>query len=195
MTTLERAQEIPVVEARPEVAGVSQILDTFIVFNAEDIIDKFGKGGSADKPIFVDYKKANDVIYMNIREKNRGAAGGGAFLKIHAKMNDVIRWRESTLSRNAEYFALLYKYEHHSGDKLVDQVGFDRLDGLTVPLPDPNNPTQPKTQKISDYYWEAKVRREGTENYYFRFMLLTRNLEKVGFYYWDPTITTEKKKP
>lgn len=162
----------------------SLFLNTLIIFDTTTILENI-KGGTENRPAFIPYEKANSYIHMMVRS-DRGVNPGAA-LKIKATQGDTIRWRETTLTRGAEHFAVLYQYVYHSGSR--DALGpptVRLLKDVKVPLPDKSGKIG--FQTINDYFWEAVAENKGNVTYFFRFKILGRNADTLGFYYWDPTV-------
>lgn len=55
---------------------------------------------------------------------------------------------------------------------------------LTVPAPDPANPTQPGSQTADDHYWHCTQLATGVEACELNFMLINKNCEPLGYFSW-----------
>ncbi|MHC8298369.1 AidA/PixA family protein [Pseudomonas sp. ZS1P83] len=55
---------------------------------------------------------------------------------------------------------------------------------LTVPAPDPANPTQPGSHTADDHYWHCKQLSAGVEACVLNFMLINKNCEPLGYFSW-----------
>jgi hypothetical protein len=56
--------------------------------------------------------------------------------------------------------------------------------GLTVPAPDPINPTQPASHLADDHYWECSQLTPGVAACELSFMLVNQQCEAVGYFSW-----------
>jgi hypothetical protein len=56
--------------------------------------------------------------------------------------------------------------------------------GLTVPAPDPANPTQPGKHQADDHYWECSQLTPGMAACELRFMLVNQSCEVMGYFSW-----------
>lgn len=57
-------------------------------------------------------------------------------------------------------------------------------DNLTVPAPDPENPTKPGTHQADDHYWACTRLAAGVEACELSFMLIDKNCEALGYFSW-----------
>ena len=59
---------------------------------------------------------------------------------------------------------------------------------VKTPLPNPADPTKPTSQTIQSYFWNTTVLSPGDVTYHFNFMILDRDGNVQGYYWWDPFI-------
>jgi hypothetical protein len=55
---------------------------------------------------------------------------------------------------------------------------------LTVPVPDPETPTEPGNHQADDHYWKCTRRSSGVETCELNFMLIDKNCEALGYFSW-----------
>lgn len=55
---------------------------------------------------------------------------------------------------------------------------------LTVPAPDPANPTQPGSHTADDHYWHCTQLSAGVETCVLNFMLINKSCEALGYFSW-----------
>jgi hypothetical protein len=167
---------------------MSQFIDVLIAFDAVSIAKRYPNASrNPDAPTRVD----GSLIYMTTRH-DRIVGTSGAELNFRANPKDIIRWRETTLSLNSEYSALLYKYVSNS--PLLDDVRIRTGKG-TYPIPKKGAVGRPEfeTQVYRDHYWEADVSDTGQVVYSFYFQVLDVDRNVVGYFQWDPYITIEER--
>jgi hypothetical protein len=160
-----------------------EVIDILVVVDAETIMAKYDPG-SVDAPTSV----SGGLIYMVVNASDAVSGQAGAELKIKAQTEDIIRWRETTLSLNGENAAILYKFvPSDPKQKLIREPRPDLVE-LKTPLPNEDAPTKPDTQTIKDYFWQTTVERAGDLTYHFYFMIVHRDGTIKGYYKWDPYI-------
>ncbi|AUA15443.1 MULTISPECIES: inclusion body family protein [Streptomyces] len=167
---------------------MSEFINVLIAFDASSIAERYPDASKdPESPTQVD----QSLIYMTTRQ-DHVIGTSGAELNFRANPRDIIRWRETTLSLNSEYSALLYRYVSY--DPLISKPRVVISDG-TYPLPKEGATDQPDfgTQDYEDHYWEADVNKVGQVTYHFYFQLLDSGQELVGYFQWDPFITIEKR--
>lgn len=163
-------------------------VNVLISIDAETILSKFGKNSNSDEPQYI--SNADDYITMLVRQKNVIEKQKASELHVKLPLQKSVRWRGTTLTMNSEYTCLLYKHEMFgTNNEIISDPQPYLVQGLQVPLPNKKDPLNPTTQKINSYFWGAVAEKEGSQNYYFRFMILNRTGEKQGYYKWDPKIT------
>lgn len=165
-------------------ADTETIIDVLTAIDADTIISTYGTNTDSKNPVQVTGK---DLIFMLTRQKNALAGEGGSELHIQGETMDVIRWRATSMSMNAAYSVILYEFEAVAGGNLFSPP--QPLEAqVTDPLPDPANPTVPKTQQIQSYFWTTTLLKAGDATYHFKFILLDRTGAVQGYYWWDPYI-------
>lgn len=160
----------------------SKIIDVLIVLDAETIVARYGLSTDPQNPLQV--TDAN-LIYMITNQANAVSGNAGNELNLAARTMDVIRWRETTLSLNADYQGILYKFVATAGDDLISPP-VPLLAKVNTPLPNPADPTHPNTQLIEDYFWSSTVLQPGDVTYHFSFMVVDRDSNVLGYFWWDP---------
>lgn len=162
---------------------VNQIIDVMVVFDAETIVKKVSPG-TEQSPAYCPH----DLIHMVTNSGNVISGNAGAELNIAAQVGDGIRWRKTTLSFNTNYRVILYKFVATGGQDLISPPQ-PILVNVKVPLPDPADPTNPSTQVIKQDFWQCISFMEGRVMYHFYFMIMDRDQNVLGYYWWDPYIT------
>jgi nematocidal protein AidA len=159
------------------------IIDILIAIDAETIIASY-PSGTAATPTSID----TPLIYMMVAQDDAVFGEGSKELKIRAKTLDVIRWRETTLALNGNYYGILYKFFALKGGELLSPPE-PLMAAVQTPLPDPDDPLHPKIQTVNSYFWSTTVLMAGSTTYAFNFMVLDRSNNVLGYYFWDPFIT------
>lgn len=155
-------------------------IDIQITFDAETILQQYGTNTDPNNPVAV----SASYIFMVVAAPDAVSGNGGGELNVKAETDDTIRWRETT--PGIDYAAILYAFPTQTNLISTPQP---LLSTVTVPLPNPNNPTQPNKQTIQDYFWNCVVLSPGTVTYHFNFMIVDRSGNTKGYYWWDPFIT------
>jgi hypothetical protein len=164
-------------------------LNVLISFDAETIVEQYPNASrNPDAPTYVD----QSLIYMTTRHDHI-VGTSGAELNLRAEPRDSVMWRETTLSLNSEYKALLYRYvSSDSRHELIRTPWIEVADGI-YPMPKEGSEGTPEfvTQSYKDHYWRTSVKSVGKVTYHFYFQILDRHRKLQGYYQWDPFITIE----
>ena len=173
--------------AEVEACPMQSIIDIIIVFDAKNILnlDYIEVPGTAEDPALI--TDPDHLIYM-ISHKDDAIEDslGGDELEINAKVNDIIRWRGTTISSGTDYSVILYEYESDQTDLLEPPNPI--LSKPIVPLAKLEDLENPDTQEINDFFWETTTLKEGEETYHFKFIIFDKDEQKLGYYQWDPSI-------
>lgn len=163
-----------------------QIIDVLIAIDAETIISQLGTNTDPNNPAQV---TDATLIYMVTKQADAMSGNAGNELNIKAETEDVIRWRETSLSLNSDYVGILYGFQQTGGGDQLISPPTPLQATVTTPLPNPADPLHPTTQQIENYFWETTVLNPGTVTYHFKFMIIDRHSKVLGYYWWDPFIT------
>lgn len=162
--------------------SIPSIIDILIVIDAEGLVGAYPPG-TPTQPTMVD----KPLIYMMVRQENADFGNGSDELKVVAQTEDVIRWRETSLSLNGDYSAVLYDFFALRGDDLISKPE-PLIATVKVPLPNPAAPLSPGYQTTSNYFWTSTVLSPGETTYAFRFAVMDRQGAIQGYFAWDPFI-------
>ncbi|MGP5309960.1 inclusion body family protein [Vreelandella alkaliphila] len=166
-------------------ADTEKIIDVLIAIDAESVIQKYGTNTDSDNPQQI--ATSENFIYMIVRSDEAVSGNGGAELTIAAQTLDVIRWRETSLTLNGTYSTILYEFDSTNSDGLITPPQPIIVE-VNTPLPVASDPLHPSTQTINDYFWNCTVTRAGNVTYHFKFMIVDRDNNVQGYYWWDPFI-------
>jgi nematocidal protein AidA len=161
-----------------------EIIDVLIVIDAETTLSTYGPNGDSKNPTQI---TNSNLIYMITKQAEVVSGNAGNELNISAETLDVIRWRETTLSLNADYDAILYSFVAAAGGTLISTPE-PLLVTVSTPLPNPADPLHPTTQTVQSYFWSCTVLNQGDVTYNFKFMIVDRHGAVQGYYSWDPFI-------
>jgi hypothetical protein len=160
---------------------MSNTFDIQVTFDAETILQKYGTNTDPNNPVQVDAS----YVYMVVAAPAALSGNGGGELRLVAQTDDTIRWRESTPGVDLQ--TILYAFSPLNNGIISNPQLF--LSNVTVPVPNPNNPLEPTTQTIQDYFWNSLAQAPGQVTYHFNFMIVDRHGNTQGYYAWDPFIT------
>lgn len=165
---------------------MAKIINVSISIDSDNILQNFGKNTDPNNPKFLG-NDASKYIFMITEQDNVVTGQAGHELKIKGVPGDVIRWRETTLSMDANTDVLLYRFVTTQGTGLFSTPVPRQVDTI-IALPEENNPLKPITEQITTYYWTSDLQHVGDVTYHFCFMILNAAGQIQGYYSWDPYI-------
>lgn len=163
---------------------MSRITDVLVSIDTEAILKQYGKNNSQGNPPNIDAR----YVYMTVTQGQAISGQAGGELNIAAAVGDVIRWRETSLSLSFEQSCIFYKFIGNQGGDLISPPALREAE-VVVPVPNPQDPSKYKTQKVSNFYWTCDTLKVGHVTYHFQFMVVDRSGTLCGCYQWDPFIT------
>lgn len=163
---------------------MSEITDVLVSIDTKTIVDKYGKNNNLNNPPVIDFNH----VFMIVTQRNAISGQAGGELNIAATVGDVIRWREASLSLGFEQTCIFYKFVGNQGNDLISLPTPLQAE-VTIPVPNPSDPTKPNKQPVVNYFWNSTMLKTGKVTYHFQFMVLDRSGSLCGCYQWDPFIT------
>ncbi|MFP3244346.1 MAG: inclusion body family protein [Paraburkholderia sp.] len=163
---------------------MSQVTDVLVSIDTTTILNRYGKNNNLSNPPLIDFKH----IFMIVTQNNVVSGQAGGELDVAATVGDVIRWRETSLSLGFEQTCIFYKFIGNQGNDLISPPS-PRAAEVTIPVPNPSDPTKPNKQTVSNYFWSCETLKSGRVTYHFQFMILDRSGNLCGCYQWYPFIT------
>ncbi|MHC8335322.1 AidA/PixA family protein [Pseudomonas sp. LB3P25] len=106
-----------------------------------------------------------------------------SFMTLLASNGKNFHIRGRTVSLLAEHSVVFY--EMSVGDAgVLSSPEWVVHANLTVPAPDPENPTQPGSHTANDHYWHCTQLAAGVEACELKFMLINKSCEILGYFSW-----------
>ncbi|WP_416778171.1 AidA/PixA family protein [Xenorhabdus budapestensis] len=194
---------------------MADIIDILVVVQAQSIMNritdnKIENNMNVDNPIFLahDYGFNSDDRYINMLTPvniHYVSGQGTDGLGIKANINDIVRWRGVTLSKDSEYSAALLKLspaattteeeanKYFTAPEVIPVHSYAPALKTDNPIIYPN-PVDVVLQPTENYYWETSVKRMPDHGQYFKgYYAFTVGIYKNGYpqayVFWDPTIS------
>ncbi|WP_150790570.1 inclusion body family protein [Pandoraea iniqua] len=162
---------------------MSEVTDVLVAIDTKAVLDRYGRNSSMSNPPLIDAKH----VFMIVTHKNVVSGQAGGELDVAARIGDVIRWRENSLSLGFEESCIFYKFVS-TQVKLISDPS-PREAEVKIPVPNPDDPSKPKKQQVSNYFWSCETLKTGRVTYHFQFQILDRSGNLCGCYQWDPFIS------
>lgn len=101
---------------------------------------------------------------------------GGYVLDVKAEVNDIIRWRITSLTGGFEYQCFIQSFVFLCGASVMSPVGH-KNELVSYPFRDAKGIVTAK--QVNDYYWETTVAAPGTAGYHIIFFMFDSNGGRV----------------
>ncbi|MGF6114091.1 AidA/PixA family protein [Pseudomonas frederiksbergensis] len=167
----------PIKSPSSSVATANNVL---LIVDAESLLAKYPTPSlEAENPTSV----SDGFIFAVVGKAPKKPAINDSLLKLTVSNGKTFHIRGRTVSLLAENNVVFYNMT--VGDTQV--LSLPTLvvhTGLTVPAPDPTNPTQPGSHQADDHYWEFSQLTAGVATCELSFMLVNQRCEAVGYFSW-----------
>jgi len=102
---------------------------------------------------------------------------------IHSEIGRDLHLRGRSVSLIAEHSVVVYRMKVADSGVLSEpdlQIHTD----LTVPAPNPDDPTTPGSRQADDHFWTCTPKKPGDVQCELSFMLVNQQCEVVGYFHW-----------
>lgn len=106
---------------------------------------------------------------------------------IHSEIGRDLHVRGRSVSLIAEHSVVVYRMTVADSGVLSEpdlQIHTD----LTVPAPNPDDPTTPGSRQADDHFWTCTPKKPGDVQCELSFMLVNQQCEVVGYFHWTVDI-------
>ncbi|MFJ4194852.1 AidA/PixA family protein [Pseudomonas sp. NPDC089534] len=170
------SEPIPPPSTRP-----AKALSALLIVDAESLLARYPDPSlDPDNPTVID---AGFVLAISGNAVGK-KSGNDSKLTLPMNIGDECHLRGRSISLIAEHSVVFYAMD--IGDSSV--LSAPKLvvkPGLTVPAPDPANPTEPGSHQADDHYWHCSATAKGSTPCRFDFMLVNQRCEVAGCFSWS----------
>ncbi|TPG80431.1 AidA/PixA family protein [Pseudomonas arsenicoxydans] len=162
---------------KPPSSSVGTANNVLLIVDAESLLSRYPQPSL--KPQLPTVIEDGFILVIGGHKSNINDSN----MTLNADNGTAFHIRGRTVSLLAEHSVVFY--EMSVGDAGV--LSAPRLvvhSNLTVPAPDPENPTEPGTHQADDHYWECTQISSGVEACELNFMLISTSCEALGYFSW-----------
>lgn len=168
----------PIKSPSSSVATANNVL---LVVDAESLLSKYPTPSlDAENPTPI----ADGFVFAAIGTAANRTGKNDSKLSLTANNGKTFHIRSRTVSLIAEHSVVLYNMAVADTQVLSPPKLLVKGD-LTVPAPDPENPTIPGSHLADDHYWECSQLTPGVAACKLSFMLVDQRCEVVGYFSWE----------
>lgn len=167
------------------VSSLAPANNVLLIVDAESLLSRYPQPSlESQNPTVIE----DGFIFAIIGTQTTKDAISDSNLNLFAINGKNFHLRGRTVSLLAEHSVVFY--EMTVGDAGVLSPPELVVHGnLTVPAPDPANPTQPGSHTADDHYWHFTQMAAGVEACVLNFMLIDKNCEALGYFSWAVEVT------
>ncbi|SFU52822.1 AidA/PixA family protein [Xenorhabdus koppenhoeferi] len=149
-------------------SGSSQkIIDILITIQADDLVKRYGNRLSIHPDSPTPINDYNEYFHLFTEKNNVYLHQGSGDLIVSANKGDVLRWRDTTLTKNSIYSTALVKFEAFPPRNIHNEdLIHEHLSPMTVKHfydyimdVETAKPLEVIPQQVKSYYWESTVQK------------------------------------
>ena len=164
--------------------AVNNAHNVLLIIDAESVLSRYPKPSmDASNPTSI----TNDLVFFVTGHTPQEIVVNDSNTKIPVEIGRHLHFRARSISLIAEHSVAVYSMSV-GNSAVITPPTLEVHPGLTVPAPDPANPTKPGSHKADDHYWVCKATTSGTAQCELSFMLVNQQCEAEGFFVWPVVI-------
>ncbi|MFW0754522.1 AidA/PixA family protein [Pseudomonas sp. H11T01] len=151
-----------------------------LIVDAETLLSRYPQPSlEPDSPTVID----DEFIFVAGGTQTKKSVKNDSLITLTATNGKTFHIRGRTVGLQAEHSVVFYDIT--VGDAgVLSPPQLIVHSGLTLPAPNPENPTQPVSQKADDHYWQCMQLAAGVEKCELSFMVVNTSCEAVGYFSW-----------
>lgn len=122
-------------------------------------------------------------IFFAIGNRSKEIAINDSIITIPVEIGRDLHVRGRSVSLIAEHSVVVYRMTVADSGVLAEPTLQIHTD-LTVPAPNPDDPTTPGSRKADDHFWTCTPKKPGEVQCELSFMLVNQQCEVVGYFHW-----------
>jgi hypothetical protein len=126
---------------------------------------------------------ADGLVFFAAGNNSKEIVINDSKVTLPIEIGRLLHFRGRSISLIAEHGVVIYRMTVASSD-VVSEPALEVHTHLTVPAPDPANPTVPGSHKADDHFWACTAKGIGVEQCELSFMLVNQQCEAVGYFSW-----------
>jgi len=161
-------------------SGVTSAHNVLLIVDAESVLARYPNPSlDAAAPTSI----TDGLIFFAIGNDSKNIVINDSKVTIPVEIDRDLHFRGRSVSLIAEHSVVVYRMTVADSDVLSEpdlQINTD----LTVPAPNPDDPTTPGSRKADDHYWTCTPKKPGDVQCELSFMLVNQQCEVVGYFHW-----------
>ena len=161
--------------------AVNNAHNVLLIIDAESVLARYPTPSTdASKPTLM----TDGLVFFVTGNSSKEIAINDSNITLPVDIGRGIHFRGRSVSLIAEHSVVLYGMTV-ANNTILTAPTLEVHPGLTVPAPDPANPTKPGSHKADDHYWSCTPKAPGIAECGLSFMLVNQQCEAVGYFHWQ----------
>jgi hypothetical protein len=161
-------------------SAVTDAHNVMLIVDAESVLARYPNPSlDAAAPTSI----TDGFIFFAIGNNPKEIVTNDSTITIQVEIGRDLHVRGRSVSLIAEHSVVVYRMAVADSGVLCEpnlQIHTD----LTVPAPNPDDPTTPGSRKADDHFWTCTPKKPGEVQCELSFMLVNQQCEVVGYFHW-----------
>lgn len=165
-------------------SSVTEAYNVLLVVDAESVLSRYPQPSQdAAAPTSI----SDGLIFFTLGNISKEIVINDSKLTLPVEVGRNIHLRGRSISLIAEHSVVIYRLTVTQSGALSDPH-LEVHPNLTVPAPNPENPTVPASRKADDHFWVCTAKAAGVTQCELSFMLVNQQCEAVGYFSWQTKV-------
>jgi len=161
-------------------SGVMNAHNVLLIVDAESLLSRYpnpSQDAQVPTPI------SDGFIFFAVGDHSKEIVINDSKVILPVDIGRHIHFRGRTVSLIAEYSVVFYSMTVDS-DSVLSAPALEVHENLSVPAPNPENPSEPGGHQAHDHFWTCDSKTPGVAQCEVSFMLVNQRCEAVGYFVW-----------
>ncbi|MFJ4247850.1 Inclusion body protein [Pseudomonas helmanticensis] len=160
--------------------GVTSAHNVLLIVDAESILARYPNPSlNAATPTSI----TDGLIFFAIGNSSKEIVINDSKITVPVQIGQDLHFRGRSVSLIAEHSVVVYRMTA-ADNSVLSEPSLQVHINLTVPAPNPDDPTAPGNRKADDHFWTCTPKKSGDVQCELSFMLVNQQCEAVGYFHW-----------
>ncbi|WP_095119140.1 AidA/PixA family protein [Pseudomonas sp. Irchel s3f10] len=166
-------------EPIPSSSAVTDAHNVLLIVDAESVLTRYPNPSlDATAPTNI----TDGFIFFAIGNNSKEIVINDSTITIPVEIGRELHIRGRSISLIAEHSVVVYRMTV-ADSGVLSEPDLQIHTNLTVPAPNPDDPTTPGSRKADDHYWTCTPKKPGDVQCELSFMLVNQQCEVVGYFH------------
>ncbi|QHC94445.1 hypothetical protein PspR84_07245 [Pseudomonas sp. R84] len=161
-------------------SAVTDAHNVLLIVDAESVLTRYPNPSlDAAAPTSI----TDGFIFFAIGNNSKEIAINDSTITVPVEIGRDLHVRGRSVSLIAEHSMVVYRMTV-ADSGVLSEPNLQIHTNLTVPAPNPDDPTTPGSRQADDHFWTCTPKKPGDVQCELSFMLVNQQCEVVGYFHW-----------